>query len=170
MEFGRPQILINGAAVFTRMPLEKITFEQSRKILDLNLTASILTSKAFVRIVKAEFGDTDSVVAKIINIADIAGIRPWAEYCLYSASKAGLIGATKSLAKELAPNICVNSVAPVVVACANDLDSQQEKRQLSFIPLARFAEKKEIAAAVIFLLENDYITGQTITVDGGRGI
>lgn len=169
-KLGTPQILINSAAVFSKQELGEVTFEQAQEVLNLNLIAPVLASKAFAKQIDAEFGKTDSVVGKIINIADIGGIRPWAGYVLYCCSKAGLIGATKSLAKELAPSICVNSVAPGVVDWPSGFDESQKQRQLKHIPVARTAEPKEITDAIIFLLKNDYITGQVLNVDGGRCI
>jgi len=161
--FGTPQILINSAAIFETTPLDKVTLDQARKFFDLNVTAALLTAKAFAAGLKDATG-------KIINIADIAAIRPWSEYSLYCASKAALIGATKALAKELAPNIMVNAIAPGIATWPTKMTPEEEKRQLSFIPMGRFAETKEIAAAMIFLLENDYITGQTLIIAGGRAI
>ena len=168
--FGPAQVLINSAAVFSRQRLADITFEKAQEILNLNLVAPILTSRAFAEILNAKFPSTKSVVGKIVNIADIGGISPWGEYVLYCSSKAGLIGATKALAKELAPRICVNSVAPGVVTWPSDFDQSQRQFQLSLIPAGRIAEPNEVARAVIFLLENDYITGQVLNVDGGRCI
>ena len=170
LEFGTPQVLINSAAVFSRQPLAEATFEEARKVLDLNLTAAILTSRAFAKAIRDKFGTPELVVGKIINISDVGGIRPWAGYVLHCSSKAGLIGATKALAKELAPYVCVNSVAPGVVTWPSDFDESEKKRQLSFIPVRRIGEPKEVADAVIFLLRNDYITGQVLNVDGGRCI
>jgi len=167
-ELGTPQVLINSAAVFSRQPLQDVTFEEAQKVLNLNLTAPILTSRAFAKAVKDQFGDADSVVGKVINIADVGGIRPWAGYVLYCSSKAGLIGATKALAKELAPAICVNSIAPGVVTWPSDFDESEKQRQLSFIPARRIAKISEVTAAVIYLLKNDYVTGQVLCVDGGR--
>jgi NAD(P)-dependent dehydrogenase (short-subunit alcohol dehydrogenase family) len=169
-ELGVPRILINSAAVFLRQPLAEATFEQAQKVLNLNLVAPILVSRAFAKIIHDEFANTESVVGKIINISDVGGIRPWREYVLYCSSKAGLIGATKALAKELAPQITVNAVAPGMVTWADDFDESQRKRQLKLIPLGRIGEPKEVAEAIIFLLENDYITGQVLNVDGGRCI
>ena len=86
------------------------------------------------------------------------------------SSKAGLIAATKALAKELAPSVCVNAVAPGIVTWPESFDQRQKNRQLSFIPLKSTADPVEIADAVVFLLRNDYITGQVLNVDGGRYI
>jgi 3-oxoacyl-[acyl-carrier protein] reductase len=164
------QVLINSASVFERTPLREISIDQARRVLDVNLTACILTARAFAQRVSKASGDKDAQAGKIINICDVAATKPWAEYSLYCASKAGLIGATKALAKELAPNILVNALAPGIATWPTKMTDEEEKRQLDFIPMRRFAETKEIAAAMIFLLQNDYITGQVLNVCGGRGI
>jgi len=167
---GTLQILINSAAVFSRQDLNGVRFEDAQKIIALNLTASILTSRLFAGRLKAEYGQSDSCLGKIINISDVGGIRPWAGYVVYCSSKAGLIGATKALAKELAPSICVNSIAPGIVSLPDDFDEEAKSRQLSLIPMKRIGTPQEIAAAVMFLLESDYISGQVLCVDGGRSI
>ena len=169
-QFAVPQILINSASVFFRQQLADVTFEKAQEVLNLNLTTPILMSRAFTEVIEAKFGNTQDVVGKIINMSDVCGIRPWAGYVLYSASKAGLIGATKALAKELAPKICVNSIAPGLVRWPKGFDEAAKKQQLSFIPVGRIAETKDVTRAIIFLLENDYITGQVLNIDGGRCI
>ncbi len=169
-ELGIPTILINSAAVFKREKLEEVTFEDSRHTLDLNLTAAIMTSQAFARIINAKFGKSEQVVGKIINISAVEGIRPWAKAVSYCSSKAGLIGATKSLARELAPAICVNSVAPGLVTWPQGISEEGKERILKLIPMARVAKPEDVTAAIIFLLQNDYITGQVLNVDGGRVI
>ena len=169
-ELGTPKILINSAAVFTRQRLSAVTFDEAQKVLNLNLTAAILTSKAFAEGIDKKFPDAHNPVGKIINISDICGTRPWAGYVLYCSSKAGLTGTTKALAKELAPAICVNSIAPGIVTWPSDFSEAEKQRQLSLIPLGRIARPKEIADAIMFILESDYITGQMLCVDGGRCI
>jgi len=168
--FDSPQILINSAAVFSKQPLNEVNFQETQEILNLNLTAAILTSREFAEMIKEKFHDAKTATAKIINISDIGGIRPWANYVVYCSSKAGLIGATKALAKELAPAVCVNSVAPGLLNWPDDPDEDEKKRQLALIPMARIAEPKDVTDAIIFLLKNDYITGQVLNVDGGRCI
>lgn len=171
-----PRILINAAALFCREPLGDITQASAREIFDLNLIAPVLAAAEFARTVKenycAHFDEPDSTgpIAKIINIADIAAASPWAEYTIYCASKAALIAATKSMAKELAPHFTANAIAPGIVTWADDIDPAEKKRQLALIPAGRIANRSELAAAVIFLLESDYITGQTLNIDGGRCI
>ena len=173
-QFDIPQILVNSAAVFSRQSLEKITFEEAQRVLNLNLIAPIMISQAFTKKLNERFTPAPVAqrvaVGKIINIVDIGGIRPWAEYVLYCSSKAGLIGATKALAKELAPRICVNSIAVGIVDWPGNFAEEEKKRQLSFIPAGRFAKPGEVAGAIIFLLKNDYITGQVLNIDGGRCI
>jgi 3-oxoacyl-[acyl-carrier protein] reductase len=169
-ELGTPQILINSAGIFSSEPLDKITMEQARKVLDINLMTSLLTSRVFAQKLNEKFGQTKEVVGKIINISGVGGVRPWAKYILYCSSKAALIGATKGLAKELAPSVCVNSIAPGLFTWPENFSEEQKKRQLSFIPLGRKTEAEDITAALIFLLKNDYITGQVLNVDGGRCI
>ncbi len=169
-KLGTPQVLVNAAAVFSRRPLPEVTFEEAQSVLKLNVSVPILAGRFFAEKIKAAFATANSVVGKIINIADIGGIKPWPEYVLYCSSKAALIGATKALAKELAPAVCVNAVAPGIVSFPGDFDEVQKKKQLSLIPAARIGRPAEIADAVIFLLKNDYITGQNLNVDGGRCI
>lgn len=170
LELGTPTILINSAAIFRREKLEEVTFEDARRILDINLTASIMTSQAFAKIVNAKFGKSEQAVGKIINISAVEGIRPWAKAVVYCSSKAGLIGATKTLARELAPGICVNSVAPGLVTWPEGISEEGKQRILKLIPMGRAARPQDITAAIIFLLKNDYITGQILNVDGGRVI
>ena len=169
-EFGTSQILINSAAVFSRQPLAEVVFDEAQRVLNLNLIVPILTSRAFAKMVNSKFPDAQTTIGKIINIADVGGVRPWAGYVLYCSSKAGLIGATRALAKELAPAICVNSVAPGIVSWPSDFDESEKQRQLKFIPVRRTARMNEVTEAVIFLLKSDYITGQVLSVDGGRSI
>ena len=168
--FADLQILINCAAVFWRQDLDGVRFEDAQKIIGLNLTASILTSRFFAGRLKEKYGQSDPVLGKIINISDVGGIRPWAGYVVYCSSKAGLIGATKALAKELALSICVNSIAPGIVSWPDELDEEAKNRQVLLIPMTRIETPQEIAAAVMFLLESDYISGQVLCIDGGRSI
>jgi NAD(P)-dependent dehydrogenase (short-subunit alcohol dehydrogenase family) len=167
---GTPQILVNSAAVFWGQPLKDVDAGKAENIFTLNLTAPILVSGVFARKIAENFGSDKGPAGKIINIADVGAIHGWAGYVLYCSSKAGLIGATKSMAKELAPAICVNAIAPGIIRSAEDFDQQQLERQLSFIPAGRVGQASDIVNALIFLLESDYITGQVLNVDGGRCI
>lgn len=167
-KLGIAKILINSAAIFGRTKLHEIDFAAAEEFLHLNLIAPILTSKAFVERQKFETGE--AVVGKIINIADVGGLRPWKQYSLYCASKAGVISVTKSLAKELAPTVTVNAIAPGIVTWPEDFNEEHKQRQLRMVPLKRNAQPQEIAEGVLFLLKNDYVTGHVLKIDGGRCI
>lgn len=171
--FGRVRVLINSASVFGRYPLTELTGQAVQTTLAVNLVAPMLASHYFVRRLQAEGLDwkaAETPFAKIVNLADVAVTRPWAEYAAYCASKAGLVGLTTALAKELAPGITVNAVAPGIVTWPEPMGVEEERKQLARIPAGRFGRPAEIVKSIVFLLENDYISGQTLAVDGGRSI
>jgi NAD(P)-dependent dehydrogenase (short-subunit alcohol dehydrogenase family) len=161
-KFPHPEILINAAAVFEKKPSEKITGDYVRKIFDLNFTSAMTMTQKFAALLKK-----NKTPGKIINITDATIEKHPAGYSVYTASKAALASATISLAKELSPDITVNAVAPGIVNWQKGVTPGQKKKMLAKIPLARTGSPEEIASAVKFLIENDYITGQTITIDGG---
>lgn len=167
-KFGAINILINSAAVFKSAPLADITSQKAQDVFNINITAALVTAKYFVQ--QLDTHDKAKTIAKIVNISDVGGIHGWANYALYCASKAALIGATKALAKELAPAVTVNSIAPGIAAWPEHASQEYKNKQLVHIPLKRIAKPNEIAAALIFLLKNDYVTGQTLSIDGGRYI
>jgi NAD(P)-dependent dehydrogenase (short-subunit alcohol dehydrogenase family) len=155
-ELGSPQILINSAAVFSPQPLTDATFENAGEILAINITAPIILSKLFVENLPGAEGE--EITGKIINMVDVGAQRPWANYTVYCASKAGLLAATKSMAKELAPNICVNGIAPGVITLPRDSD-----------PAKITGTIEEVTSVVLFLLDDDKITGRIINIDSGKG-
>jgi pteridine reductase len=163
------RILVNSAAVFGRTPVGSIDPAAASRMLQMDLLLPVLMSQEFARFVDSQ-NAREKPAGKIVNIADVGGEKPWREYSVYCAAKAGLIAATRSLAKELAPRFTVNAVAPGLVTWPDGIDEAGRKRQLGFIPAGRIAEPAEVAAAAVFLLQNDYITGQVINVDGGRTI
>jgi NAD(P)-dependent dehydrogenase (short-subunit alcohol dehydrogenase family) len=163
--FGTLRVIVNSAAIFGRRKLADITPQSIRDILDMNLAAPLLISRAFAKKMASQ-----TTSAKIINMADIGALHPWAGYAEYCASKAGLVAITKSLAKELAPVITVNAIAPGIVTWPESMSQEHKQKAIAHIPLKRFAQPEEIADTVLFLVANDYVTGQVIAVDGGRGI
>src|SRR5262249_3092166 len=107
---------------------------------------------------------------KIINMSSVVGLTGNAGQANYAASKAGMIGFSKALAKELAPrNICVNCIAPgfIETAMTDALTEEQKKQIYDSIPLGRMGKTEEIAEAALYLATADYVTGQVLTVDGG---
>jgi 3-oxoacyl-[acyl-carrier protein] reductase len=140
--------------------------EEWNKVIAINLTGTFFCSRAVVKIMISQRS------GKIINISSVVGLMGNAGQSNYSASKAGIIGMTKSLAKELASrNILVNAIAPGFVESdmTAKLTDEQRKRLFDQIPLRRIAKPEEIAKVVKFLASTDadYITGQVISVDGG---
>lgn len=165
-DFEKVDILVNNAGV-TRDGLSMRMSEQDWDVvLDTNLKGAFFFIQAFQR------GMLRQRRGRIINISSVSGLTGNAGQSNYSASKAGLIGLTKSLARELASrNITVNAVAPgfIVTDMTNELPDDVKKKVTENIPLARFGQPDDIAAAVAYLAGPDagYITGQVLTVDGG---
>jgi len=163
---GRVDILINNAGITRDNLLMKMSEEDWDRVIDVNLKSVFNLSHALVRpMLKAKRG-------KIINIASVVGLTGNAGQVNYSASKAGVIGATKSLAQEMAPRgICVNCIAPgfIETEMTGVLSEKVRDAILNKIPMKRMGNTNEIANAVLFLSSelSDYITGQVLTVDGG---
>jgi len=164
---GPIDLLVNNAGVFHFLPHEKTSLEVWRQTLDVNLTGAYLVTWAVKpSMIERGFG-------RIVNIASIAGLRPRPMSIAYAASKAGLIGLTKSLAEALAPhNIRVNAIAPGLIETEILSDVSQDRIDaiVQSTPLGRIGSVDDIADAALFLLseQSSFITGQTIVVCGGR--
>ncbi len=167
--FGKVTILVNNAGITRDRLLVRMTEEDWDIVLKVNLKGSFNTIKALSRIMmKQRYG-------KIINISSIVGIIGNPGQANYAASKAGMIGLSKAVAKELATrNITVNCVAPgfVETEMTAELNADQRKALMDQIPLQRGSTPEEIAGIVAFLAspKSDYITGQVIAVDGGMAM
>jgi pteridine reductase len=164
-EFGRLDILINNASTFYPTPVGKITVAQWDDLMGSNLKAPLFLAQAAAQSLARQRG-------LIINIVDIHGLRPLKGYPLYSAAKAGLAMLTRSLARELGPDIRVNGIAPGPVLWAeNDMDEALKRDIIGKTALKRRGSPQDIARTALFLARDaPYITGQIIAVDGGRSI
>ncbi|MBI3307656.1 MAG: SDR family oxidoreductase [Candidatus Omnitrophica bacterium] len=159
---GRVDVLVNNAAIFYPTPFGKITGKDWDNFLTVNLKAPFFLSQEIgVRMLKQKSG-------KIINLADWTGLRPNARFLPYVISKAGIISMTQGLAKNLAPDIQVNAVMPgPILPPAGGMTAAAKKAAESKTLLKRFGTPKDIAGAVAFLAESDYMTGALIPVEGG---
>ena len=157
--------LINNASTFYPKKLSETSHEDWIKLTSSNLYLPIFLSK---------FCSTELIKNKgnIVNIADIHAEQGLKNYTVYTAAKAGLMNFTKSLAKELAPNVLVNSVSPGAILWDVNEPSQDKKNEiLASIPMKRIGNENDIVAIINYLLtENTYMTGRNINIDGGKSL
>ncbi|HLT57102.1 MAG TPA: 3-oxoacyl-[acyl-carrier-protein] reductase [Bacillota bacterium] len=165
-QFGSLDILVNNAGITRDNLLMRMKEEEFDQVINTNLKGVFLCTKAVTRqMMKQKSG-------KIINVASIVGVSGNPGQANYVAAKAGVIGLTKTTAKELASrNILVNAVAPGFIATdmTEELTEEQKEAMLKLIPLERLGQPEDVAKVVRFLASDDasYITGQTIHIDGG---
>jgi pteridine reductase len=158
-EFGRLDILVNNVGEFFAAKFEDLTDEQWDGILDTNLKSQFLCAQAAAPIMKRQGR------GRIINLSSLGGMLPWPNYTHYCVSKAGSIMLTRCLARALAPEILVNSIAPGTIQFPGELPDEEYIRR---VPLHRTGTGDDIAGAVVYLATADFVTGQIIAVDGGR--
>ncbi len=158
---GGLDIVVNGAAVMERRPLADVTPADWDRAMNLNLRGTFFVSKGAA----AAMGDAGGA---IVNLADIAGFERWRNYPVHCLSKAGVVAMTELFAKLLAPRIRVNAVAPGAVLLPDGWADDAAKALVATTPLGRLGKPDDVFAAVVFLLENDFVTGETLAVDGGR--
>lgn len=166
---GQIDILVNNAGVTRDNLIVRMTEGEWDRVLDTNLKGTFFTTKIVARyMIKQRSG-------KIVNVSSVAGVTGNRGQCNYAASKAGIIGLTKSIAKELAPRgITVNAVAPgfITTEMTNKLGEDVKDAALKAIPLSRFGSPSDIAKGILFLVspDADYITGHVLQIDGGLGM
>lgn len=158
-EFTRLDILINSAAIMKRSDFLTASPDDWDTTLDLNLKA------AFFCLQEAAKRMADG--GAVINISDIIGLRPWIGFPIHAISKAGIEMLTKAAALELAPQIRVNAIAPGPVLKPEDMSPERWREIASPSPLGRPGQVEDVTSTAIYLLENEFITGETIVVDGG---
>jgi pteridine reductase len=159
--FGALDILVNSAAIMKPVDLLSATESDWHQTMDLNLKAAFFCTQQAARRMAARGG-------AIVNVADIAGLRPWKQFPIHSISKAGLQTLTQVAALALAPKIRVNAVAPGPVLKPEHMPAKRWDRLTRSLPLGRGGSPEDVARAVVFLCQNDYITGDTLVVDGGN--
>ncbi|MDP1548226.1 MAG: SDR family oxidoreductase [Anaerolineales bacterium] len=162
-EFHAPlKVVVNSAAVMPVGSPRTLELRDWDSALDLNLRAPFLVAQhAAKRMTEGGL---------IVNISDIGAQKAWSRYPSYTVSKAGLESLTKMLARAFAPNIRVNAIAPGLALPSNVVTKEQWAKLVEKLPLKRAARLEELTSTLEFLIKNEYITGQTIVVDGGYSL
>jgi NAD(P)-dependent dehydrogenase (short-subunit alcohol dehydrogenase family) len=160
--FRRLDILVNSASIFNAASADDATPEHWDAQMNTNAKAPFFIAQHAARLMRRNGS------GKIINIADVAGEVIWPGYLPYSVSKAALIAVNRGLAKAYAPEIQVNAIAPGPVLFPDYYTDEQKNAAVERTLLRREGSPADIVRAVVFLIENDYITGEMIHVDGGR--
>jgi pteridine reductase len=161
--FGGLDVLVNSAAVMLRTPVGEVLVEDWDAMFALNLRAPFFLCQAAARVMRERGG-------AIVNIADLAAFETWRGYVPHSITKAGIVQMTRGLAHALAPKIRVNAIAPGTVLLPEGGTQEQADRLIATTPLGRLGSPDDVAQAVLYLLGADYVTGETLIVDGGRHV
>jgi NAD(P)-dependent dehydrogenase (short-subunit alcohol dehydrogenase family) len=157
---GRLDLLVNSAAILERVELLQATEADWSRTMDLNLRGAFFCLQQAARRMLPEGG-------AIVNVSDVAAIRPWKRYPIHSISKAGIEMLTRAAALALAPGVRVNAIAPGLALKPEGMPDQRWQALADSVPLRRPGIPSDIGEAVVFLFKNDYITGETLIVDGG---
>ena len=164
---GGLAVLVNSAAIMERTPFGETTPEQWERIFGINLRAPFLLAQAAAPHLRAEAGRGG---AAIVNIADLAAFETWPGYIPHGLSKHGVVRLTESLARVLAPEVRVNAVAPGTVLLPENFSDADAEHLRETTPLGRHGSPDDVVQAVRYLLAADFVTGETIVVDGGRRV
>lgn len=159
---GRLDCLVNNASCFYPVPLNEITQSSWEDLINLNLKAPLFLSQAAA-------GYLQDAGGCIVNITDIHAERPLKNHAIYSISKAGLLMLTRTLAREMGPGVRVNAISPGAILWPEDMKGETKQKILARTCMQRPGTPQDIARAVHFLIQDaGYITGQVLTIDGGR--
>ena len=160
--FGRLDVLVNNASLFETAPLLAIEEEAWDRVMAVNLKGPFLLSQAAAPLLRRDGGGV------IVNIADLSAFQPWPSYAHHAVSKAGLVHLTRILARALAPDIRANCIAPGTVLPPPDYTEEQIRSSRDRSALKRIGTPEDVARALLYLIESDFVTGETVVVDGGR--
>ncbi len=160
---GPLDVVINSAAVMMRTPWDAVTEREWDEMFALNLRAAFFVAQAAAISMRGRGG-------AIVNIADLAAYETWPAYIPHGITKAGVVQMTRALARVLGPEIRVNGVAPGAVLLPPTWTEADAKRLSATTPLQRLGHPDDVVGAVLYLLEADFVTGQTLIVDGGRHV
>jgi pteridine reductase len=159
--WGRLDLLVNSAGIWGSTPLGSVDQARWDELLDTNLRSAFFAAQRAAPALRAARG-------AIVNIADVGALRPWRNHTPYLISKGGLLTMTEALAKDLAPEVRVNAVAPGPVLLPNDWTAAQAEKSARSVLLRRLGSAEDVAQAVVYLASASYVTGVILPVDGGQ--
>jgi pteridine reductase len=162
-DFGGLDLLVNSAAVMQHTPLGEVSVATWDRMFALNLRAPFFLSQAARPWLSAAKGC-------IVNMADLAAFETWPGYIPHGISKAGIVQMTRALAHALAPDVRVNAIAPGAVLLPADWDAAARDHFATTTPLRRIGSPDDVTHALLYLVRADYVTGDTLLVDGGRHV
>ena len=163
-EFKRLDVLVNNASLYQPSPLGQADADQLAKFWAIHVWTPMLLCRELESLLRKSRGH-------VVNMVDLLAEKPWPRYLGYCTSKAGLANLTLGLARELAPQVTVNGIAPGVVEWPKGFPDEERKKYLKRVPLARAGTPRDVADLVHFLCaEGRYITGQIIKLDGGKSL
>jgi pteridine reductase len=159
--FGGIDVLVNNASIFPAERLEETDAALFDRTISVNLRAPFLLIRHLAAGLRARRG-------AVVNMADLAGLQAWCSYAAHSVSKAGVVHLTKIAARSLAPEVRVNAIAPGAVLPPEDMPESEVLALAERTPLKRNGSPEDVVSALLYLLQADFVTGQVLTVDGGR--
>lgn len=167
--FGGLDVLVNSAASFRSQPFDDISAADWDAVLSVNLRAPFLCTQAAARLMGTT-ARPDDAPGVVINVCDLSALGVWRGYAHHSVSKAGLLHLTRVAAWELAPRVRVNAIAPgaILPPPGEDPDGEAWRRRGEDVPLGRTGSPEDVAAAVAFVVENEFVNGALVPVDGGE--
>jgi pteridine reductase len=163
--FGRLDLLVNNAAIWSPTPLAKAAADDVRRFFEVNTVSTFVCCQQAGMLMAAQPSG-----GAIINIGDWATARPYRDYAPYFASKGAIPTLTRAFAVELAPRVRVNAILPGPVMLPEELSPEVRDRAIAGTLVRRAGRPEHVAQAVLFLAENDFVTGVCLPVDGGRSI
>ena len=159
--WGQLDLLVNSAGIWGSTPIGTVTQARWDELIEVNLRGAFFCAQRAAPALRAARG-------AIVNIADVGALRPWRNYTPYLVSKGGVVTLTEALAKDLAPEVRVNAVAPGPVLLPDGWTPAQAERAAASVLLKRLGSPEDVAAAVVYLAQADYVTGVVLPVDGGQ--
>ena len=164
LDTARLDILVNNAAIMERKPALEITPDDWSRVMDTNLRGPFFMAQRAAQWMLTTGGGV------IVNIADLSALHPWPSYLTHTISKSGVVAMTQTLALALAPSIRVNAIAPGAVLKPDEWSDERWVKMIAALPLRREGTPEDVAEAVLYCVRSDFMTGQTIVIDGGRSL